>query len=117
MVDAFDGGAADVEDTGEGGNANAVVVLTIGVFTKGFAAVTPSKNAGQRWDKAVEAIPTAQPPCMDDQAGRFAKTIQVAHLLLIPALAVEAAASTARTGVRSRLGFNVDFKRLSGFGA
>lgn len=116
VVDALDGGAADVENPSESGDADAIVVLAIGVFAERFAAVAPGEDTGQRRDKAVMAIPASQPPGMDNQAGRFAKAIQVAHLLLIPALAVEASASTARAGARSRLGFNVDFKRLCGFG-
>jgi len=74
VVNAFDGGAADVQDPGESGDADAVVMRSVGVFSEGFAAMPAGKDAGQRRNKGDPATQTSQTAGMDDQAGRFAKT-------------------------------------------
>jgi len=55
VIDAFDGGASNMENPGKGGAADAVVVLAIGVFSEGFAAAGPGKDSGQRREKGVIA--------------------------------------------------------------
>jgi len=72
VVNAFYGGAADVQYPGESGDADAVVMRSVGVFAERFAAMPAGEDAGQRRNKGGPAIQTSQTAGVDDQAGRFA---------------------------------------------
>jgi len=74
VIDAFDGGTSDVQYPGESGDADAIVMRSIGVLAERFAAMPAGEDPGQRRNKGNQATQTPQTAGVDDQAGRFAKT-------------------------------------------
>jgi hypothetical protein len=76
------------------------MVIAVNTLTKRFAGVAAWENAWQGLNKAPVATQAKKAPALDDEFGVVPKAFQVPDPPSISALAVEAAASTARAGLR-----------------
>ena len=59
VVDPLDGGASYLEDACQSRSADAVVMLSVGAFAEGLAAMPAGENSRQWRNEGVSAIPTA----------------------------------------------------------
>jgi len=74
VVNALDGGRSEMKGPGESRGANAIVMATIDVLAERLGAMASWPNPGQRRNKGLSAVQAAEPPGVDEEPGRFAKT-------------------------------------------
>jgi len=110
VVDAFDGGGAHAGDPCHARAADALVMIAVDASSERFGGVAPRPDAGQRLDEAGAALKAQEAAALDDQSCVAPEALEMPGPPPIPALAVEAAASTARAALRPRLdGFDDQF--------
>jgi hypothetical protein len=88
------------------------MMLLVNVLAQRFRAVPARSDAGQGLHKTAVAHPALIAPASHPQSRRPTTKVEVPHLTLIPAFAVEPAGSTAKAGLRllHRLHFDHDLR-------
>jgi len=98
VVDAFDSSAAQRSTGSHRGTTDTFVVEFIDMATEGLGGVPAWPDAFERLHKAFCTAQAAVSAAVDKEDRLLAEAFEMSNATLVSALAVEAAASTARAG-------------------
>jgi hypothetical protein len=98
VVDAFDGGAAQGSAGSHRRTADAFVMKLVDTATEGLGGMSAGPDAFERLHEAFRTAQAAVSAAADQEGGLLTEAFEMSDATLVSALAVEAAASTARAG-------------------
>jgi len=111
LIDAGDGGLADLVTVGQRAGADAIVVELMDGFTERLGAVASGADAGEPGDEAASTLPAKKTVGVDNEFSRLLKAVEVSDRAEIRPFADKCGCQAMGAGLGPQLCCRLDMNR------